>query len=248
MDENLGQRAYSHIIEKLANGDLPPGSRLSNRVLASEIGVSVIPVREAISRLESEGFVQHRAGVGSFVPTPTYEELMDLYDLREAVECHAVKKSGAMLTEELLGELSHYVDVWTEILDNLERAGGLERDRELLEQWSLTDALFHDAIVSASGNRRALETARNLRKMSRIFGTRVGGQPLAMLRRSLESHRRIVDALRCGDVEEAARLLAEHIQYGCRRILEIHRSNRTRRPSDSVEHRGKRRKGALEVS
>lgn len=247
MDHSLRQRAYAHIIEKLANGDLPPGSRLSNRGLASEIGVSVIPVREAINRLESEGFIEHQPGVGAFVPTPSYEELMDVYDLREAVECHAVRKAGAALTSDLLDELLRYVAVWTEIIEKFELADGLDRDPSLLEQWSSTDASFHDAIVSAAGNRRALETSRNLRKMSRIFGTRVGGQPLATLRRSLEGHRRIVDALKRSNIEDAANLLAEHIQYGCQRVLQVYRSNRTQRPTSAAD-RGRRGATTLDVS
>lgn len=226
MDENLKQRAYTYILHRLANGELPPGSRLSNRALASELGISVIPVREAISQLQSEGLVAHQAGVGSFVPEPSYEELMDIYDLREAVECHAVRKAGAALSAETLDELARQVDRMAEAFDSLKAIGRGHRDPQLLEQWSSADAAFHDTIVRASGNLRALDTLRNLRKSSRVFGARVGSKSLPALLRSLEEHRQILDVLRQGNADEAARLMSQHIQYGCRVILENHHRNR----------------------
>ena len=64
---SLAEQAYRHIRSKLSNGTFVPGEQLVNRVLATEIGVSVIPVREAINRLATEGLVEHVPGSGAFV-------------------------------------------------------------------------------------------------------------------------------------------------------------------------------------
>jgi DNA-binding GntR family transcriptional regulator len=247
MGESLPHGAYDYLVEKLASGDMPPGSRLSNRALASEIGVSVIPVREAISRLQSEGLVKHEPGIGSFVPQPCDEELLDIYGLREAVECHAVREMRGTVSEETLNELMHSVDIWAGIVGKCEDAGWSNCDPALFKQWASADASFHNAIVSASGNRRALQIIENLRKLSCVFGTLVGTRPRAVFLQSLESHRRILGALRQGNTEEAARLLAEHIQNGCQRdIVDVIRRKRmvgTRKRER--DHGGRRRRRAL---
>ena len=67
MEQTLAEKSYDYIREKLSRGELPPGKRLVNRTLADEIGVSVIPVREAIHRLATEGLVEHVPGSGAFV-------------------------------------------------------------------------------------------------------------------------------------------------------------------------------------
>ncbi len=226
MTETLRQRAYDHILKQLANGELPSGTRLSNRALASQIGISVIPVREAIGQLQSEGLVAYQAGIGSFVPEPSYDEVFDIYDLREAIECHAIRRVGALLDSETLDDLGRQVQIMADTFQRLQSLSSGPRDPQLLERWSQADARFHDLIVQASGNLRALETLRNLRKSSRIYGARIGHKPLSTILRAAEEHRHILDALEAGDAEQAARLLSEHIRDGCREFLENHHRTR----------------------
>ena len=84
MATTLKQRAYEYIRRQLLNGELSPGSRLCNRTLAEQIGMSFIPVREAISQLASEGLIEHRPRLGAFVLDPSREQIEELYDFREA--------------------------------------------------------------------------------------------------------------------------------------------------------------------
>jgi DNA-binding GntR family transcriptional regulator len=86
MEQTLAEKSYDYIRKKLAGGDLPLGQRLVNRVLADEIGGSVIPVREAIHRLASEGLVEHVPGSGAFVRKTDPHDLDNLYVLRDALE------------------------------------------------------------------------------------------------------------------------------------------------------------------
>ncbi len=226
VSENLKERAYAHIVDRMAHGALPPGSRLSNRRLAGELGVSVIPVREAISRLESEGFVEYQPGVGAFVPSPSYDELLEIYDLREAIECHAIRKVAESITEADLDRLDDDLASMAEVADLLQKTDRKARRPEWFEQWTSADADFHDLFLRVAGNRRALQTVQNLRQMSRIFGTKVAGKPLAELVRSIEEHRRILEALKRGDPDRASRAMAEHIQSGCRVLLQAHHRDR----------------------
>jgi DNA-binding GntR family transcriptional regulator len=225
----LKQRAYAHIYRKLASGELPPGTRLSNRALAKEIGVSYIPVRDAISQLRNEGFIESHAGGGTFVPQPSYEELIELYDLREALECHAVSKVAESLSDADLVELERRTCELSAVVDALEQSGPSGRDPELLSRWTQADAAFHDALLRAAGNQQALRTVVNLRAKTRIFGKHVRYEPFQALRRTQEEHQRVLNALRKGDADGARTAMAEHLRNGCRLILEAHHRGRMRK-------------------
>ena len=95
MTTSLAEQAYKHIRGKLSNGTFVPGEQLVNRVLATEIGVSVIPVREAINRLATEGLVEHVPGSGAFVRQADGQQLHDLYVLRDALESCAAGEAAA---------------------------------------------------------------------------------------------------------------------------------------------------------
>ena len=86
MDQSLAEISYAYIRERLASGEFPPGKQLVNRTLAEEIGVSVIPVREAINRLSSEGLVDHVPGAGAYVRKANRQDLNNLYVLRDALD------------------------------------------------------------------------------------------------------------------------------------------------------------------
>ncbi len=228
MSGTLKQQVYSHIHRKLSNGELRPGERLSGRALAKEIGVSPIPVRDAISQLRSEGFIETRSGGDAYVPEPSYEELMDIYDQREALECHAVARVAESPGDAELTELEKCAKEMSSVIETLDKAGQADRDLALLERWARADAAFHDNILRAAGNRRSLETVLNLRVKTRIFGKQVRYEPFGSLRRTQEEHKRILEAIRKGNAEEARSAMAEHIRNGCRLIIEAHHRKRVR--------------------
>ena len=80
------EKAYRLLREKLMAGELEPGQRLVNRQLATEFGISVIPLREAISRLASEGLIQQIPGSGSFVRSTDEREMEELITFRACIE------------------------------------------------------------------------------------------------------------------------------------------------------------------
>ncbi len=226
MSASLKERAYDHVYRKLVEGQFTPGTRLSSRALASEIGISVIPVREAVSQLQSEGFVEHRSGVGSFVPAASYEELLEIYELREINESHAAAKAAQSIHEAELAELSKCIDEAARLITQLEQSDRLKRDPALLVQWSTMDARFHDTIMLASGNRRAAEFVHRLRTMSKIFGQRVAFEPLQKFQQAASGHRQIFEAIKHGNSEEARNSMAEHIHTAWQALLGFHRRDR----------------------
>ncbi len=219
MTATLKQRAYNHIRGQLIAGRLSPGARLCNRTLAKEIGVSLIPVREAISQLVSEGLAEHRPKMGAFVLDVGREELEELYDLREALECHAAAKAVGRLTQAELAEMDDCNAELAGIRRELLQGDGRHWTVEQIDRWMMADAGLHMTLLRAAGNRRSLKTVSDLRLMTHIFGRRWEIRPVDDLDEICRQHEQIVAALRRGDAAGAADVMREHLRRGCRLAL-----------------------------
>ena len=91
--QTLAQLVYQQLRDKMLRGDLKFGTPLSRRALASELGMSLIPVSEAMQRLEMDGLVESWPRVGTRVTVPTVEDIRDFVILREALEAQAARLS-----------------------------------------------------------------------------------------------------------------------------------------------------------
>ena len=98
MDISVADRAYKYLRTKLARGEMPPGTRLVTRQIADAVQGSLSPVREAITRLVSEGLVAHFPGGGAYVKQPSQDEVRELYDVRAQLEAMAVELALPNLT------------------------------------------------------------------------------------------------------------------------------------------------------
>ncbi len=222
---SVRQQAYEHIRGKVVRGEFEPGERLSNRKLAREVGASFIPVREAISQLVSEGLVEHRPDQGAFVATLSRREIEDLYDLREALECHAAAKVALRVDPER-GWLSEMVAACRCLDDLIAEVGAEGGARVRLssdqnDRWAIADASFHIALLRAAGNQKTIETVNLLRVMANTFGRRNVERSTDSLGKAAREHELIVQALLVGDAPAASRAMAGHIQRGCKNALDL---------------------------
>lgn len=245
MNGNLTDRAYVFVHDKLTGGQLPAGSRLSNRAVAKELGVSLTPVRGAFNRLISEGLLDYHPGLGVFVPDASRREIEEIYEFRETLECAAVTKASGRLSQEALEDIQRVLDEGAALIEELEHAGREARDRDKLEKWRLADGEFHVAYLRAAGNRRMLQAVEDLRVRAQVVCHRLTTEPFETLIRTQQEHCRILDALRRGDAEEARRVMAEHVRNGRRLALEAHDMRRMKQPRQhySGPHRPKFRGG-----
>lgn len=99
------EKAYEIISHKIVKGEYEPGKRLVRRQLALELGVSPIPILEAMKRLEQDGLIEYRAHWGSIVTIPTIERVMDMFAFREAIECQVARILSTKATEVQKKEL-----------------------------------------------------------------------------------------------------------------------------------------------
>src|SRR5271154_5329568 len=136
---NLTELTYRSIKGQLLGGALPEGTRLTEELLATQLGVSKSPVREALNRLEAEGLVSIESRRGAYVREFSAKEVSDLYEFREMLELHSI--AAAKVTPGLLRELAGSIDRTMAFLQARDKIRHVEEDLR-----------FHGMIAEASGN------------------------------------------------------------------------------------------------
>jgi DNA-binding GntR family transcriptional regulator len=180
---------------------------LPEESLAQSLNVSRVPVREALRRLAADGLVTLTPRHGAVVKALSPREFLDAYRVREALEALAIRLAVPNLTEADIAEL-----------DRLQGTMSLRAETGDADGFFVENAKFHTLIVDRSEN----EFLRSI-YVPLIDQMRRYSIPSLDLRggmgRSIDEHRAILDAIRGGDGDEAARLISEHIHVP-QRILE----------------------------
>jgi DNA-binding GntR family transcriptional regulator len=147
---SLSDRAYAIIRDKILHGVYPLGAALSRRQLAAELGMSFLPVSEALQRLEHEGLVESRPRVGTRVRCPTPQDLRDHCILREALECQSARLFAEKASSDERSELL----CMARRLDALMQEAGANdgADREMVFQAQSYHAAFHMRIAECTGS------------------------------------------------------------------------------------------------
>jgi len=223
MTTTLKQRAYEHIRHGLASGSFSAGQRLSPAALAEDIGVSSIPVREAISQLHSEGLVVQIPQQGAFVRQPDREQLVELIELRGVLEGHAAGQAARRIRGAELDELEVRLKTLHDLVD--EFGATEEKDTVgLMGRWMLADLAFHMLLLRAAGNRRVIKVIEQTHIMIQMFGYRTD-YPEAWTHLSTffadnyQVHRDVYEAVRRHDPKAARRAMAAHTRRARKNIL-----------------------------
>ena len=191
--------AYARIKGAILNLTYKPGQRLSEAMLSAELGLGRSPIRTALTRLEGEGWINVQPQSGTFVSSPTAEEVAEMTELREVLEVHAARRAAKKIHDETLKLLRA-------AFDNLAESGVEGHFEEFLK----FDDLFHSAIHRAAGNRKILEMIRNLR--DQIQWVRVSNAILpGRVVESLAEMKLVLEALERRDERAAAEAMSVHI-------------------------------------
>lgn len=209
--ESLAQKAYDHVQESIFSGRLRAGAVISEAALAKELGISRTPVGEAVRQLVREGLVEQVPRFGTIVKSLDQRDLLELYEMREALESYAAARAAEHVQDETLDRLQHYCDVMEKIGLEMAATGARTLDEAGLRRFLAADMAFHMLIIEAAGNRRMIDAVKNMRTISRIFRMRRAWHDLGIVKKAHEFHRLILEALRGHDPEAARRHMAEHI-------------------------------------
>lgn len=209
--EALCNKAYKHITQKLMTSSLVAGQKLSEQTIATECGISRTPVREAIRRLTEEGVLYQVPSIGTFVSRLDRSQLLDAYDVRQVIECHAIEQAVRNLTKETRMELRRLCDDMYKIIVSVRTQKRPVLTGDKLVTFLSDDLTFHLLILKAAGNRLAIKIVTSAYQRNQFFGHYSHKRDLRHLAWVWRHHAKIERALRQGDPDKAAFWLRAHI-------------------------------------
>lgn len=202
----LAQATEAAIREGIIQGRYPPGTRLRERELSEELGVSRLPVREALRNLSHAGFITTAAHRGASVRTMSPEAVNELFDLRGRLEPFAAEQAAA---RHAAGDVSVGLEAAIAAADEATVQGSLEG---IL----LTTANFHAQIIEAARHELLSELMSPILARTRwLFAITAFRDPGP----ELDAHHEIYRAIRDGDTSLASMAMAAHIEAGRRPSL-----------------------------
>lgn len=202
---------YEQLKRDIAGFSLVPGDRFTENELSERLGVSRTPVRQALFRLQQEGFVEVLFRSGWRVLPFDFEQFEQLYDLRMVLETTAVHRICAddrRVDRALLAELAA---IW--LVPAAERSG----DTVQVAQW---DEQFHCALVAAAGNAEMARVHRDVTDRIRIIRRLDFTKPVR-IEATYEEHAKILRAVQRKRGDQAAMLLRAHIETSQAEVRKI---------------------------
>ena len=206
--ELLNSKVYKTIKRAIVRGDIKSNSNLSLLELSKLLDVSVTPVREAVNKLESEGFLKKIPNKGIKVIK------IDIHDMREILEIRAFM-DGLMTKLATKKIKEREIEELTEILRKMEKTV-INDDRLAYNE---LDIQFHDVLLLICGNNRLKEISDNLKMHAHRFRIRTLSIP-GRMSRSYREHCAIVDAIKEREPEKANKLSQIHVENILRSIEE----------------------------
>jgi DNA-binding GntR family transcriptional regulator len=219
-DSSIRERAYTHIQRKIISGELEAGSAVSELALAKELGSSRTPIREALGQLVAEGLLE-QTNRGALVVELSRQDIVDLYELREALEVFAIGKAARHKPREAdVERLQKLVDDILVLKEELDHSGKSALDPQQMHRFMGCDLAFHAFLMRLAANARLIRVVNETRLLIRIFAMRHRGHASQELERIHRQHSELLTAVAGGEPEAAMRLIGEHIQNSQRERLE----------------------------
>jgi DNA-binding GntR family transcriptional regulator len=197
--QQRGMQAYHALLNGILGNTIESGKQLRPDIIAAQLEISTTPVREALNRLEGDGLVVKQPYQGWFVREFTEQEVRELYEMRAALECFAVR----LACERITGE-----DV--ELLRRQQAVGEAALKRGDMEAYRVYNRDLHAAVLDAARNSYLASMMEQLSLQSQLLMARtirLAGRPS----RAIEEHRRIIELIGTRKRAAAQRVMENHI-------------------------------------
>jgi DNA-binding GntR family transcriptional regulator len=216
---SLRAEVYERLREQIVEGELQPGQRLVERDLADALGVSRVPVREALRQLQLEALVDVTPRRGTSVTEITEESVRELFEVRESLESLAARLAARNATEASLTDLRRQLDLAYAATYRKSTKGEADPGSpSRLADIAVANADFHAVMVELSGNSLLRSIMRPLNsRLRRLFRFTSYRDPVEQY----EDHVHLYDAIAAGDEIEAERHAREHVMSGLKPTLEL---------------------------
>ena len=216
----LPRQVHATLRSRLLDGTLPPGTRLDYKQLALELGVSTTPIREAVTQLATEGFVDLVPRLGAVVRALNQSTAAELFEVREAVETFAAMKAAERASSRHLELLRQQHTTMSRVFDEFKESG-----REWLETADLdvfldADLAFHRTILLAARNSALARVVEESQVQTRIFFADRGIHERSRLALACQQHGTVVEALERRDGPAASEAMRGHIRTSLQLTLD----------------------------
>jgi DNA-binding GntR family transcriptional regulator len=210
-DVSMGELIKQEVLAAILRGELKPGDRINEPDVAVRLGVSRVPVREALKALESTGLVISKKHSGVFVRSIEEREITELYQLRASMDALA----GRLLVQRLaqMPKAKQGIALLAELdysIRNMEQMHGQPYYHENLK--------FHWLIVEGAANKSAADIYQQI--VQKLHVARLGNLASEQSRlESIKEHKRILKAIRAGDELQVSQVMQDHVQLARARSL-----------------------------
>jgi DNA-binding GntR family transcriptional regulator len=201
--KTLAENAYQIIREKITKGDFEPGMKLTRRNMSTITGVSIIPVIEALQKLENEGLVVSEPHYGTRVIYLDDEIIKDRFVLRMAIECAGVRLLAYSVNDEQI----HHLLFLAKALDSVPRTASPDSSF-----WSQHSA-FHLKLAEATGHQsfiKGLQSIDLFEILKRSILNLSSGPTTTV---PDKHHERIIEAILTRNPDHAEKVMRDHIHY-----------------------------------
>lgn len=200
--KTMAEAAAAEIRDRILSGSYPPGMRLRQELLATELAMSRIPVREALLLLESEGILTILPHRGAVVVDLSSEEIEELFNMRLLLEPFLLLRSAPLLSSTDFLELDENLSAYAESIEAAD-----------IDLWNKLNTQFHMTIYKHANSPRVTSTVQNLLaecdRHTRIQLTNIS----ADRKRAVSEHKKILKLCKDGKYEEGAELMKSHIDH-----------------------------------
>lgn len=200
--------AYHIISQKILDGEYPPGMRLTRRKMAEVTNMSVIPVIEALKRLENEKLVESKPQWGSFVTIPTLDKVKKMYAFREAIECQTARIMATQMSQAQVQALSAIAQV-------LDTTAYTPETTQMMQDLHFE---FHTLLCSYTDNHMLVDALRKINLFWILCKALRERRSTSQVPRYW--HQKLVDEIASGDPDRAERMMREHVLDSLLPIME----------------------------
>jgi DNA-binding GntR family transcriptional regulator len=206
----IADTVFKQVQSAIVEGDISPGSKISEPALARKFGISRGPLREALSRLEGCNLIERTPNVGARVVSLTPQHLVEIYLIRESLEGLAALMAAEKMSDKEITELD-------ELLEKHKKQ--IEQDQSYYQKEGDMD--FHFRIVQGSKNSHLIDMySKDLYHLIRLYRYQFGMVSKRVPRAFIE-HGQIVDAIRQRDGELAQFLMTRHISASRKNVEQM---------------------------
>ncbi|MBN1556235.1 MAG: GntR family transcriptional regulator [Phycisphaerae bacterium] len=229
--------AYRQLLQRLMEGRIAPGTRVSQQRLAEEMAVGLTPIREAIRRMCDEGLLYQKPQSGTFVVEPDRRTLREVYEVRCVLEVQAVLSAVGKISQADLALLDDCCRRTNRVARRLRESGLEKLNEELTREFLEADMLYHHTIQQAAGNVYAMKIISTGQIRNRAFGYHSHVRDLKHVAWVYRIHKQIVRALRNGDRQAAGETMQRHLHRSMTEALEMFdRKTAWQNPSFARDH------------